>query len=330
MCTRIAVAVLFATCGTAAYARGAGAQAFDIAADSLDASRVVIASATSSLPERRPPWFTRREMMVGGLAIVATLAVSPLDRPVAGELQEKQWQHNSDLHHVAQQFAFAGGPGPFVLGAGLYTVGRLARVPRLADIGVHVTESVLLAAGITALGKGISGRALPGVQTSEQFQWGRGFHANNGPYVAFPSGHTAASFAVASALTAEADAWRPGSGRYVGPVVYTTAAGVALARLYQDVHWVSDLPLAAAIGTWSGLTIVGRAHGWKRHAHPAAPDITNAAATDSATGDPAADGAGATPVLERIVDAMSVAPTAYSGVSVGWSFPFDIAAPQGH
>lgn len=264
--------------------------------------------------------------MFGGLAIVTTLAVSPLDRPVAGELQEKKWQHNSDLHHAAQEFAYAGGPGPFVLGAGLYAVGQLARAPRLADVGVHVTESVLLAAGITALGKGISGRALPGVQTSEQFQWGRGFHANNGSYVAFPSGHTAAGFAAASALTAEADAWRPGSGRYVGPVVYTTAAGVALARLYQDVHWVSDLPLAAAIGTWSGLTIVGRAHGWKKRAHqsvaPDSTDITDAAAT--------AIGTGITPVLERIVDGMSVAPTAHSGVAIAWSLPFDIPAPRWH
>lgn len=303
----IALAKIGLCAAACALASRAGAQTPDVVS-------IAFASTTSQLPDGPPPWITRREIMFAGLAVAMTAAVSPLDRPVAGELEEKGWQRNGDLHHAAQQFAFAGGPGPFMLGAGLYTVGRLANVPRLADVGVHVTESVLLAAGITAIGKGISGRALPGVQTSEQFQWGRGFHANNGRYVAFPSGHTAAGFAVASALTAEADAWRPGSGRYVGPVVYATAAGIGLARLYQDVHWVSDLPLAAAIGTWSGLTVVGRAHAWKARSRRSV----------------ARDTAGATPALERIVTAMSVAPSAHSGVVVAWTLPFDIAAPRSH
>jgi membrane-associated phospholipid phosphatase len=112
------------------------------------------------------------------------------------------------------------------------------------------------------LGKGISGRALPAVNDSnpENFQFGRGFHDGNGPFVSFPSGHTAASFAMAAALTSEADLWRPGMARIVGPIAYGTAGLVGLARMYQNDHWASDLPLAVAIGTWSGLTVVARSH----------------------------------------------------------------------
>jgi membrane-associated phospholipid phosphatase len=124
-----------------------------------------------------------------------------------------------------------------------------------AYAGSRVTTSVLLAAAITALGKGIAGRALPGVKTPHSFSFGRGFHDDNGPFVAFPSGHTAAAFALATALTAEAEHSSYGWSRLVRPIAYTAATGVAIARVYQLTHWVSDLPLAAVIGMWSGSVV---------------------------------------------------------------------------
>ena len=80
-----------------------------------------------------------------------------------------------------------------------------------------MTAAFLLAASVTGLGKGISGRALPSVNDSnpENFQFGRGFHDRNGPFVSFPSGHATASFAMAAALTSEVDLRRPGMGRIV-------------------------------------------------------------------------------------------------------------------
>ncbi len=231
-------------------------------ADTSDSiSRPQSRAVTSNLPaDSGETWITRRELVGAGVAILATVAVAPLDRPVSGELQEPRWQKNEALHSVSQALAFGGGPGPFILGAGFFAVGKATGSHALASAGAHVTESVLLAATITALGKGVAGRALPGVQTSEEFEWGRGFHHGNGPFVSFPSGHTAAAFAMASALTGEANNWRPGLRRYVAPVSYLAATAIGVARLYQNVHWVSDLPLAAAIGTWAGLTVENRAH----------------------------------------------------------------------
>lgn len=207
-------------------------------------------------------WLTKHDAMAGALAVLATVAVAPLDARAARLLQEKRLQGIDDLQHTARELSFLGGPGPFVIGAGLYAAGRLTRMPRLSDGALHMTEAVLLAASITGLGKGFSGRALPSVNDSnpENFQFGRGFHDRNGPFVSFPSGHAAASFAMAAVLTGELDLWRPGIGRFVGPIAYGGAGLVGLARMYQNVHWASDLPLAAAIGTWSGLTVVARSH----------------------------------------------------------------------
>src|SRR3984893_15402604 len=231
----------------------------------LSAGVVPCADAQDSHNDSTPttrPWITKHDAVGGVLAVLATVAISPLDARAARILQTERLQGSDDLQHTARDFAFLGGPGPFVIGAGLYAAGRPTRMPRLANGALHMMEAVLVAASITGLGKGISGRALPSVNDSNpgNFQLGRGFHDGNGPFVSFPSGHAAASFAMAAVLTSEVDYWHPGTACIIGPIAYGGAALVGLARMYQNVHWASDLPLAMAIGTWSGLTVVARSH----------------------------------------------------------------------
>ena len=253
------------------------------------------------------PWLTKRDAVAGALAVLATVAIAPLDARAARGLQQQQFQRNDDLQHTARDLSFLGGPGPFVIGASLYAAGRMTRMPRLASAGLHMTEAVLLAASITGLGKGFSGRALPSVNDSnpENFQFGRGFHDGNGPFVSFPSGHAAASFAMAAALTSEADQWHPGLARIIGPIAYGGAGLVGLARMYQNVHWASDLPLAAAIGTWSGLTVVARSHPHARQ-------------SNTRTGLP-------DPIVEML-RSTTVVPVAGHGAALSWSIPMELGS----
>ena len=264
-------------------------------------------SRNDSTPVVRP-WVTKGDAVAGALAVLATVAVAPLDGRTARELQEQQFQRNGDLQHTARQLAFLGGPGPFVMGASLYAAGHLSRMPRLADAGLHMTEAVLLAASFTGLGKGIFGRALPSVNVNnpDDFQFFRGFHDRNGPFVSFPSGHAAASFAMAAVLAGEADRWHPGMGRIVGPITYGGAGLVGLARMYQNVHWASDLPLAAAIGTWSGLTVVARSH-------------RGAAQQGTRTG-------GLPITLVEMLRSTEVVPVAGGGKALSWSIPLEIGS----
>jgi membrane-associated phospholipid phosphatase len=254
------------------------------------------------------PWLTEGDAVGASVAVLATLAVLPLDARSARILQERRLQGSDDLQHTARELAFLGGPGPFLVGAGLYTAGLTSRVRPLADAGLRMTEAVLLAAAVTGLGKGIFGRALPQVNDSnpDNFQFGRGFHDRNGPFVSFPSGHTAASFAMAAALTGELDTWHPGIARIVGPVAYGGAGLVGLARMYQNVHWVSDLPLAAAIGTWSGITVVARSHG--RADQSGAPSSRLSTA------------------LGNILRATTVVPVAGQGEALAWTIPLEIGS----
>jgi membrane-associated phospholipid phosphatase len=262
-----------------------------------------------SIPVTRP-WVTKGDALAGMAAVLATVAVAPLDARTARVLQERRLQRSDDLQHTARELSFLGGPGPFVIGAGLYAAGRLTRMPHVASAALHMTEAVLLAASINGLGKGFSGRALPSVNDSnpENFQFGRGFHDGNGPFVSFPSGHAAASFAMAAALTSEVDYWHPGTARIIGPIAYGSAALVGLARMYQNVHWASDLPLAMAIGTWSGLTVVARSH----------PKYVKR--SDTLTNVPN--------VLVEMIRSTTVVPIAGGGHGAGlaWSIPLELGS----
>jgi membrane-associated phospholipid phosphatase len=63
----------------------------------------------------------------------------------------------------------------------------------------------------------------------------------------FPSGHSASSFAAATALAS----FYPG----IAPLVFTLATGVALSRIHLGHHFPSDVTAGALIGVGSGASI---------------------------------------------------------------------------
>ncbi len=199
-------------------------------------------------------------------AVIATIVLLPLDRSIQKVILSTRAQAKDGLDGAAESLAYAGAQGPFLAGGVFFAVGRAAGSERLADLGLHLVEGAALAAGISALGKGIAGRALPDVPSAspDDFRLGRGFHPKNGQFVSFPGGHAATAFASAAVLTSEAARWRPELEGIVGTAAYGTATLVAVARMYQNRHWASDNPLSIVIGTWSGLTVVRRQHSGPR------------------------------------------------------------------
>jgi membrane-associated phospholipid phosphatase len=203
------------------------------------------------------PFFTRRDAWLALGFAAGTLAMAPLDRSLAGALQDSTLQVHGTLRDVAATLRFLGFPGSAIIGSAMYATGRVAGMPRVAAIGLHGTEAVVLSFAFVWTGKGVFGRARPQLDTDDpfNFRFGRGFRGGS-EYVSFPSGHTAAAFAVAAAVTAETREIWPEATPYAAPVLYTGALLVGVSRMYHNRHWASDAMAGAAIGTFSGLKVI--------------------------------------------------------------------------
>ena len=195
---------------------------------------------------------------------VAAAAIAPADERLAGWIRGPGVQ-GPGLNHVAGVFNFAGDPGTLVADAALYVFGAATHRRHAMDAAVHIGESVVAASVITGVLKMAAGRARPYVSAdsnSRDLRFGRG--RDGGLYQSLPSGHTTAAFAFASAMASEAATWTP-NWRWVAPVGYSAATLVALARMYDDKHWASDVVLAAGIGTATAKATVRFNHARPRN-----------------------------------------------------------------
>jgi membrane-associated phospholipid phosphatase len=235
------------------------ATARDGAAQQPSAPDTITVDAAAEEP---PDLLSRHLRSPLGGAVAATMILVPLDRPIQSLLQNGSLQHSSGVRQAADWIAYAGAQGPFYAGAGSFVIGRVVGSERLADLGLHLTEAAALASGFSALGKGIAGRELPDVGSARpgSFSIGRGFHKKSGDFVSFPAGHATVAFASAAVITSEAERWRPELRWPVGVTTYGFATLVAVTRMYQNRHWASDNPIAALIGTSTGLAVVRRQH----------------------------------------------------------------------
>lgn len=211
---------------------------------------------------RRGRFFTGTDAALAGLFAMGTVAMFPLDRQIALDMRSSSLQSNSFVKHSADAFRLTAVPGSAIIGGGLYVIGRVAHVPRMADLGLHGAEALLIGQVIGTTIKGTLGRARPYMvadSNAHDFEFLRGFRKGN-DYSSLPSGHTIAAFAAASVVTAETSRWWPHSTPYIGALMYGGATMVALERLYNDKHWASDVILAAGIGTFSGLKVIKYNH----------------------------------------------------------------------
>lgn len=201
--------------------------------------------------------FTRSDLYVAGAFAATTLALLPLDRHFAQELRTEALLENRTVSWMADKGRWIGGPGTLVIGASMYAVGRIGRVPKMAELALHGTEAVLVGQVFSGLLKNVAGRTRPYASTdtnSFDFAFGRGL--KEAKYKAFPSGHATSAFSAAAAVVAETHEWWPRSTWYVAPVMFGGATMVGLSRMYHDQHWASDIVLGAAIGTFAGLKTV--------------------------------------------------------------------------
>lgn len=180
----------------------------------------------------------------GALAIGGIAALSLFDQPIHRASQ----QRNDSKDDVADVFRHFGQPEVYVtVGLGTIAVGLIAGNDKVKMAGVRISSAVLLAGGTTFIVKTLVGRWRP-YQTGHAWQ----FSPFNTNYDAFPSGHTAVAFALATSASDEIHR------TWASILLYTCATGTGLSRMNDDKHWFSDVVAGTLVGIASAKFVNGR------------------------------------------------------------------------
>ncbi len=195
---------------------------------------------------------------VSAAAVAASL---PLDGRVRSWVQGAPRQESTVLRRATELVTPWGTWAPLVVGAGLLGAAEVLHHPTLAEAVWHTGEGTVAASAIGLVLKVAVHRTRPYASPDDSWTFFHGpIFPTGSSRQSFPSGHTVVAFAVASAATEEAGIHWPGHTRLLDVALYGMATGVAFARVYDDVHWTSDVVAGAALGTLVSRAVVRRAH----------------------------------------------------------------------
>ncbi len=203
------------------------------------------------------PLFTYRDGALASGVMLAALLARGVDEHYAQRLQDSSTQANEKLHKLATVVRTTAAPGAYIISTSMYLTGRLVKNDRMASLGLHSTEALLLGEVTGGVLKGLIGRQRPYVtpQNSHSFGFLRGFGGGD-KYRSFPSGHSLAAFAAAAAVSSETSDWWPNTRWIIGPVLFSGASLTAVSRMYDNKHWASDVIVGSGLGTFIGLKVV--------------------------------------------------------------------------
>jgi hypothetical protein len=173
------------------------------------------------------------------VAVATGLMIAKLDNPVATHNQSLNRQNSASFYSnigLGMEFGAAGI---------MWGDGCVHHDETLRDNGFTALEAAGAAAGINEVFKIAANRQYPyGSKSTGEF-WENG--------KSFPSGHSAASWAFASAL-----AHRYPQKRWVKWSAYAFATAVSLSRIPAKKHYPSDILVGATIGYVTGAYMAGK------------------------------------------------------------------------
>jgi membrane-associated phospholipid phosphatase len=257
---------------SAGLRRGIGALVTSLLAPSLLAAQAVAAGSGDGLASRatsrtdtldraaQKTFFVKRDLVTSGVALAASAAVSAFDLRIARWARSAGVQGDSSRRALVEQLTRVNETPIMLAALATYGVGRVAGMHTTADVGLHTLEAVVLTTGVSQVVRGVVGRTRPRASLEDPFR--------SEPFTGFtrfetrsyPSLHTAASFAAATALVGEIHQRRPAAVKIAAPLLYAAATIPPLTRIYLDQHWASDLVAGAFVGTLLGSRVVRYAH----------------------------------------------------------------------
>lgn len=248
-------------------ALGVEAQGAALAISGVRSADVRAATSDSAFVAAQPPqktFFVKRDLAYAGVALVASAGVSHFDRRVAHWAQSSGVQGDSSRSELVENLTRINETPLTIAAFATWGIGRLAGSETTADVGLHAFEALVLTTGVSEVIRGTIGRTRPRSAPNEPFDFEPGSGFTKFETRSFPSLHTAAAFATATALVGELKERRPDAVKYAAPLLYTAAMAPGLTRIYLDQHWASDVAAGAFLGALIGSRVVSYAHSHAR------------------------------------------------------------------
>jgi membrane-associated phospholipid phosphatase len=196
-----------------------------------------VPSAVAPAPTSSP-LISRHTAAIAGLLFAGTLMG---DRELREEAQEHRDGARNSVASVGNTFGDWRVLVPAT--AAGYLAGEIAGSNAIKGTVLRAGAAVAMATGVSSALKYTVGRGRPDVAgTNIEF---RPFSGSS----SFPSGHTAAAFAIATAV---ADQTHDGWSDYL---LYGAASITALSRINNNRHWTSDVLVGGLIGHFSAKWI---------------------------------------------------------------------------
>ena len=221
--------------------------------------------------------FSKKSLPALGVILAGTVALVAVDQHITDAAQQfGRYIHLSPVHafhrievfklpvldipgNLNAAFYFMGEGWPSILIAGgFYSYGLAAHDYRALQTTSQLAEMFFTLAITTQVLKRVAGRESPFLAMVPGGKW----HPLQNPAYyqkhvaesdAFPSGHIATAIATITILSGNYP-----DNKFIKPVGYTLMGLLGYSMLNNGVHWISDYPLAIAIGYTCGKIAMSR------------------------------------------------------------------------
>ena len=198
---------------------------------------------------------TRDILPIAGLAVLTGFLIAN-DEAIRREFLDYRMGH-AWVKAVSPAITEMGSYGAWVTAGAFLCVGLIAKNDKTVETAALATSAMLQSAILVTFLKGLFGRQRPSWDNGvDRWSGPVGFSAwfktgIYGEYDSFPGGHSITAFSLATvvAMQYQESVWVP-------ILAYTTATGVALSRLTEGKHWLSDCLVGSVLGYVIGRIVV--------------------------------------------------------------------------
>lgn len=194
---------------------------------------------------RSPGKWDKNDFLSLGIVLGTGALLFAFDDDIYDWFQDQRTPTSEDYSKVFSAI----GNGYFIAGlaASLYITGELTNSTNLRKTALLSLESWMISGILVGAFKVMIGRARPskddGKASFHPFSFKSGFRS-------LPSGHSSSAFAVAAVIAGQSKKF------YVDFLSYGLATCVALSRVHDSKHWISDVFIGSVLGYVVGKKIL--------------------------------------------------------------------------